>query len=142
MRRWPVEPPARGASEEALVRRPYEGRDAIACPLPWHLLEQPVALEAAPGEHFEGGERVRFTPDRADKRREGGSEVGVAGGETLERAELRQVEEVAEQTRVVGREKPTAHQAAARERRGGSAQQLSAPLLAKWDRRRCRVAPT
>src|SRR2546428_181818 len=235
MRRRPVEPPARGAREEAVVRLPHEGRDAIACPLPRHLLEQPVALEAAPeerpaaerdgcrdlaelrpeivvrdedvgrelgvaeetrvpreeqsvlapragderpsdqmgpvghvvaqdpeparepphrpidrkatavagfrsglphhwrtlapfvatGERFEGGERIRSAPDRADKRREGGSEVGVTGGQTLEGAELRQVEEIAEQTRVVGREKPPVPEAAARERPGRTANQPS-----------------
>src|SRR5205823_3545037 len=76
-----------------------------------------LAPFAATGEHCEDGERVRFTPDRADKRREGGSEVGVAGGETTEGAELSQVEEIAEQTRVVGREKPTTAVAGERRRR-------------------------
>src|SRR5438552_2140136 len=83
MRRRPVEPPARGASEEALVRRPHEGRDAIACPLPWHLLEQPVALEAAPEER-PAAERngcrdlAELRPEIVARDEDVGREVGIA----------------------------------------------------------------
>src|SRR5436309_12833652 len=50
MRRRPVEPRARGTGEEAFGRRPDEGRNALAHLLPRYLLEQPVAVEAAPEE--------------------------------------------------------------------------------------------